>query len=43
LRPGCAREGQGVIFFELSPRPHGAGMMTLISQILSEFDLQHGR
>lgn len=29
----------GVIFSELSPRPHDTGMVTLISQRLSEFDL----
>jgi phosphoribosylglycinamide formyltransferase 2 len=28
-----------VIFSELSPRPHDTGMVTLISQNLSEFDL----
>jgi phosphoribosylglycinamide formyltransferase 2 len=28
-----------VIFSELSPRPHDTGMVTLISQTLSEFDL----
>ena len=28
-----------VIFSELSPRPHDTGMVTLISQDLSEFDL----
>ncbi|MEQ9662999.1 MAG: formate-dependent phosphoribosylglycinamide formyltransferase, partial [Parasphingopyxis sp.] len=32
----------GVIFSELSPRPHDTGMVTLISQHLSEFDL-HAR
>ena len=31
-----------VIFSELSPRPHDTGMVTLISQHLSEFDL-HAR
>ena len=31
-----------VIFSELSPRPHDTGMVTLISQDLSEFDL-HAR
>jgi phosphoribosylglycinamide formyltransferase 2 len=31
-----------VIFSELSPRPHDTGMVTLISQTLSEFDL-HAR
>jgi phosphoribosylglycinamide formyltransferase 2 len=31
-----------VIFSELSPRPHDTGMVTLISQSLSEFDL-HAR
>jgi phosphoribosylglycinamide formyltransferase 2 len=31
-----------VIFSELSPRPHDTGMVTLISQNLSEFDL-HAR
>ena len=31
-----------VIFSELSPRPHDPGMVTLISQDLSEFDL-HAR
>jgi phosphoribosylglycinamide formyltransferase 2 len=34
--------GQEVIFSELSPRPHDTGMVTLISQNLSEFDL-HAR
>ena len=32
----------GVIFSELSPRPHDTGMVTLISQQLSQFDL-HAR
>jgi len=31
--------GDGVIFSELSPRPHDTGMVTMISQDLSEFDL----
>ncbi len=35
------RDGQ-VYFSELSPRPHDTGMVTLISQDLSEFDL-HAR
>ncbi|MEK6580299.1 MAG: formate-dependent phosphoribosylglycinamide formyltransferase [Bdellovibrionota bacterium] len=30
---------KGIIFSELSPRPHDTGMVTLISQNLSEFDL----
>ncbi|HEX8238441.1 MAG TPA: formate-dependent phosphoribosylglycinamide formyltransferase [Allosphingosinicella sp.] len=34
--------GGEVIFSELSPRPHDTGMVTLISQNLSEFDL-HAR
>ncbi len=34
--------GEAVIFSELSPRPHDTGMVTLISQRLSEFDL-HAR
>lgn len=34
--------GGEVIFSELSPRPHDTGMVTLISQDLSEFDL-HAR
>ncbi len=34
--------GDEVIFSELSPRPHDTGMVTLISQDLSEFDL-HAR
>lgn len=34
--------GDEVIFSELSPRPHDTGMVTLISQHLSEFDL-HAR
>ena len=34
--------GEDVIFSELSPRPHDTGMVTLISQNLSEFDL-HAR
>lgn len=35
-------KGDDVIFSELSPRPHDTGMVTLISQALSEFDL-HAR
>ena len=35
-------KGNEVIFSELSPRPHDTGMVTLISQDLSEFDL-HAR
>lgn len=31
--------GDRVIFSELSPRPHDTGMVTMISQDLSEFDL----
>jgi len=31
--------GEEVIFSELSPRPHDTGMVTMISQDLSEFDL----
>lgn len=34
--------GSEVIFSELSPRPHDTGMVTLISQDLTEFDL-HAR
>lgn len=34
--------GERVIFSELSPRPHDTGMVTLISQNLTEFDL-HAR
>lgn len=34
--------GDEVIFSELSPRPHDTGMVTLVSQDLSEFDL-HAR
>ena len=34
--------GEAVIFSELSPRPHDTGMVTLISQDLTEFDL-HAR
>ncbi|MEM6908622.1 MAG: formate-dependent phosphoribosylglycinamide formyltransferase [Pseudomonadota bacterium] len=34
--------GEEVVFSELSPRPHDTGMVTLISQDLSEFDL-HAR
>ncbi|MGE5514963.1 MAG: formate-dependent phosphoribosylglycinamide formyltransferase [Bacteroidota bacterium] len=34
--------GNDVIFSELSPRPHDTGMVTLISQNLTEFDL-HAR
>ncbi len=34
--------GNEVIFSELSPRPHDTGMVTMISQDLSEFDL-HAR
>ena len=35
-------KGEEVIFSELSPRPHDTGMVTLISQDLTEFDL-HAR
>lgn len=35
-------KGDEAIFSELSPRPHDTGMVTLISQDLSEFDL-HAR
>ncbi len=35
-------KGEDVIFSELSPRPHDTGMVTLISQNFSEFDL-HAR
>jgi phosphoribosylglycinamide formyltransferase 2 len=35
-------KGDTVIFSELSPRPHDTGMVTLVSQELSEFDL-HAR
>ena len=35
-------KGEEVIFSELSPRPHDTGMVTLVSQNLSEFDL-HAR
>lgn len=35
-------KGDAVIFSELSPRPHDTGMVTLVSQTLSEFDL-HAR
>lgn len=35
-------KGDRVIFSELSPRPHDTGMVTLISQNLTEFDL-HAR
>lgn len=35
-------KGDEVIFSELSPRPHDTGMVTLISQRLTEFDL-HAR
>ncbi|HKU95857.1 MAG TPA: formate-dependent phosphoribosylglycinamide formyltransferase [Vineibacter sp.] len=34
--------GEDVIFSELSPRPHDTGMVTMISQNLTEFDL-HAR
>jgi phosphoribosylglycinamide formyltransferase 2 len=34
--------GDEAIFSELSPRPHDTGMVTLVSQELSEFDL-HAR
>jgi phosphoribosylglycinamide formyltransferase 2 len=34
--------GDSVIFSELSPRPHDTGMVTLVSQNLTEFDL-HAR
>ena len=32
-------KGDEVIFSELSPRPHDTGMVTLVSQTLTEFDL----
>ena len=35
-------KGRDVIFSELSPRPHDTGMVTLVSQNLTEFDL-HAR
>ncbi|MEW4447368.1 formate-dependent phosphoribosylglycinamide formyltransferase [Qipengyuania sp. JC766] len=35
-------KGDEVIFSELSPRPHDTGMVTLVTQNLSEFDL-HAR
>jgi len=35
-------KGEEVIFSELSPRPHDTGMVTLVSQDLTEFDL-HAR
>lgn len=35
-------KGEDVIFSELSPRPHDTGMVTLLSQNFSEFDL-HAR
>ena len=35
-------KGDAAIFSELSPRPHDTGMVTLVSQRLSEFDL-HAR
>ena len=35
-------KGEDVIFSELSPRPHDTGMVTLVSQDYSEFDL-HAR
>ena len=35
-------KGDDVIFSELSPRPHDTGMVTLVSQSLTEFDL-HAR
>lgn len=35
-------KGEDVIFSELSPRPHDTGMVTLMSQNLTEFDL-HAR
>lgn len=35
-------QGEEVIFSEVSPRPHDTGMVTLISQDLSEFEL-HAR
>lgn len=40
----CRRDGgeEDVIFSELSPRPHDTGMVTLVSQNLTEFDL-HAR
>lgn len=35
-------KGEEVIFSELSPRPHDTGMVTMVSQDLTEFDL-HAR
>ena len=35
-------KGDEVIFSELSPRPHDTGMVTMVSQTLTEFDL-HAR
>lgn len=35
-------KGEEVVFSELSPRPHDTGMVTLVSQNLTEFDL-HAR
>ena len=32
-------KGEDVFFSELSPRPHDTGLVTLISQNLSQFDL----
>jgi phosphoribosylglycinamide formyltransferase 2 len=39
VRRRILHRGDEAIFSELSPRPHDTGMVTLISQELSEFDL----
>jgi phosphoribosylglycinamide formyltransferase 2 len=39
VKRGRRGPDHGVIFSELSPRPHDTGMVTMISQDLSEFDL----
>ncbi|SUB16390.1 Phosphoribosylglycinamide formyltransferase 2 [Pantoea agglomerans] len=39
LALSCLSAGDEVIFSEVSPRPHDTGMVTLISQDLSEFAL----
>ena len=35
----CSSKGDEVLFSEVSPRPHDTGMVTLISQDLSQFAL----
>jgi phosphoribosylglycinamide formyltransferase 2 len=37
--PGLFIEGEVVYFSEVSPRPHDTGMVTMVSQNMSEFEL----